>query len=71
MDKWFLNPKLVLAWTVPLAFVGIVVGKSVRPEGGLDAVVAGGLVAILGAIVAGIFNQPNSISKDEDEEKTP
>ena len=71
MDKWFLNPKLVLAWTVPLAFVGIVVGKSVRPEGGLDAVVAGGLVAILGAIVAGIFNTPNSISKDDDDNKTP
>jgi len=70
MDKWFLNPRLVLAWTVPLAFIGIVVGKSVRPEGGPDAVVAGGLVAILGAIVAGIFNQPNSISKDNDEDET-
>ena len=51
--------RLVLAWTVPLAFVGIIVGKTVNDRAVIDATVAGGLIAILGAIVAGVFNNSN------------
>ena len=61
--KWW-SPRVVLAFTVPVVFVGIVFGKSVRPEAVLDATVAGGLVAVLGAIVAGIFNT----NKDDEDE---
>ena len=43
----------------PLAFIGLIVGKSVRPEAVLDATIAGGLVAILGSVVAGVFNHDN------------
>ena len=50
---------MVLAWTVPLAFVGIIVGKTVNDRAVIDATVAGGLIAILGAIVAGVFNNSN------------
>ena len=61
--KWW-SPRVVLAFTVPVVFVGIVFGKSVRPEAVIDATVAGGLVAVLGAIVAGIFNT----NKDDEDE---
>ena len=61
--KWW-SPRVVLAFTVPVVFVGIVFGKSVRPEAVMDATVAGGLVAVLGAIVAGILNT----NKDDEDE---
>lgn len=61
--KWW-SPRVVLAMTVPVVFVGIIFGKSVRPEAVIDATVAGGLVAVLGAIVAGIFNT----NKDDEDE---
>ncbi len=48
--------RLILAATVPLVFVGIMVGKSANPDVVMDATIAGGLVAILGAIVNGILN---------------
>lgn len=56
MMKWY-DPRIVLAFTVPVVFLGIFVGKSVRPDAVIDATIAGGLVAILGAIVNGILSQ--------------
>ena len=54
--NWY-DPRIVLAFTVPIVFIGIIVGKSVSPDAVLDATIAGGLVAILGAIVNGILSQ--------------
>ena len=45
---WYANPRVILAWTVPLAFTGIVIGKTVNDEAALEATVAGGLVAMVG-----------------------
>ena len=53
---------VILAATVPLTFVGIIIGKTANSDAELDATIAGGLVAILGAIVAGIFNLAIHIS---------
>ena len=64
--KWY-DPRIVLAFTVPVVFVGIFVGKSFRPDAVIDATIAGGLVAILAAIVNGILNQDKK-SDDNDEE---
>ena len=61
--KWY-DPRIVLAFTVPVVFLGIFVGKSVRPDAVIDATIAGGLVAILGAIVNGILSQ----DKDKDDQ---
>ena len=60
--NWY-DPRIVLAFTVPIVFIGIIVGKSVSPDAVLDATIAGGLVAILGAIVNGILSQ----EKDKEE----
>mgnify|MGYP003124171878 CR=1 FL=1 len=49
-------PRLILAATVPLVFIGIIVGKATRPDVVLDATIAGGLVAVVGAIVNGVLN---------------
>ena len=46
--------KRIVALTVPIAFIGVLLGATVRDRT-LDPTVAGGLVAILGAIVAGVF----------------
>lgn len=56
--------KLILAITVPLSFVGIIVGKAFNENAAIDATIAGGLIAILGTIVAGIFN--NTGGKNDD-----
>jgi hypothetical protein len=64
MMRWY-DPRIVLAFTVPVVFLGILVGKSIQPNSAIDATIAGGLVAILGAIVNGILNQDKG--KDEDE----
>ena len=63
---WYARPKVILSWTVPAAFVGIIVGKSFNEEAAIDATIAGGLVAILASIVAGIF-QPSRKREEEDE----
>ena len=55
--------RLVLAWTVPLAFVGVIVGKTINDRAVIDATVAGGLIAILGTIVAGVFNNNSNDKK--------
>ena len=49
-------PRLNLAATVPLVFIGIIVGKATKPDVVLDATIAGGLVAVVGAIVNGVLN---------------
>jgi len=66
--KWY-DPRIVLAFTVPVVFVGIFVGKSIRPDAVIDATIAGGLVAILGAIVAGILGQDKKPDDDDDYEE--
>ena len=58
--------RLVLAWTVPLAFVGVIVGKTINDRAVIDATVAGGLIAILGTIVAGVFNNNSNDKKGGD-----
>ena len=57
--------RLVLAWTVPLTFGGIIVGKTLNDRAVIDATVAGGLIAILGTIVAGVFNTANRNNDDK------
>ncbi len=57
-------PRLILAATVPLVFVGIIVGKATKPDIVMDATIAGGLVAVIGAIVNGVLNMDK---KDNDE----
>ena len=56
-----------------LAFVGIIAGKAFNADAEIDATIAGGLLAILGAIVAGILNtniqKPKKpIESDDDDE---
>lgn len=53
---WYSKPRVILAWTIPLAFIGIIAGKAFNADAEIDATIAGGLLAILGAIVAGILN---------------
>ena len=61
-----MSPRWIVAVTVPLAFLGLILGKSFRPEAVLDATIAGGLVAVLGAVVAGVF-QARGSDDGEDE----
>lgn len=70
---WYSKPRVILAWTIPVAFLGIILGKSFNAEAEIDATIAGGLLAILGAIVAGILNtniqKPKKpIESDDDDE---
>ena len=46
-----MDPKTILAWTVPVAFAGVLVGATIRDRT-LDPTVAGGMVAILASVVA-------------------
>lgn len=64
--KWY-EPRIVLAFTVPVVFIGIIFGKSVSPDSVIDATIAGGLVAILAAIVNGILNLDKKDKGDGDE----
>ena len=59
-------PRLILAATVPLVFVGIIVGKATKPHVVMDATIAGGLVAVVGAIVNGVLRMNNK-KKDKDD----
>lgn len=58
-----LDSKKILALTVPAAFVLMLLGIAVRDRE-LDPTVAGGLIAILGSIVSGVF-----LLKKEDEDE--
>ena len=55
----------LIALTIPLTFVLVLIGAGIRDRT-LDPVVSGGLIAILGAIVALFAGQSN---KDEDKDK--
>ena len=55
----------MIALTIPLTFVLVLIGAAVRDRV-LDPVVSGGLIAILGAIVALFAGQSN---KDKEEDK--
>jgi di/tricarboxylate transporter len=55
----------MIAATIPLVFVLVLLGAAFRDRV-LDPVVSGGLIAILGAIVALFAGQSD---KDKDEEK--
>ena len=46
-----MNPRTILAWTVPIGVAGVLIGATVRDRV-IEPTVAGGLVAILAAIVA-------------------
>jgi xanthine/uracil permease len=61
-DEWL---KFMLVVTVPVTFVLILVGVTVR-ERTLDPVVSGGMLTLLGAIVAAV-TVGNSKGKDKDE----
>ena len=61
-EKWL---RFTLAVTVPIAFVLVLVGAAVRDRQ-LNEVVAGGLIATLGAIVA-LFAIRENINKDDDD----
>ena len=56
----------MIALTIPLTFVLVLIGAGIRDRT-LDPVVSGGLIAILGAIVALFAGQSN---KDKEEEET-
>ena len=57
-----MNPRTILAWTVPITMAGVLIGATVRDRA-LEPTIAGGLVAILAAIVA-LFA---TTKKDEEE----
>ena len=63
-DEWL---KFMLVVTVPVTFVLILVGVTVRDRT-LDPVISGGMIALLGAIVAAV-TVGNSKGKDKDEPK--
>ena len=64
-----MNPKTILALSVPLSFglifIGIIIAEGDRQlsEGALAAV-----AAILGAVVNGIFNDSNKDDKDSSDD---
>ena len=70
-DKWL---KFTLAITVPLSFVLVLVGVMVTRRQ-IDPTVAGGLIAILGAIVAlftvGETRRSSNPGKDDDTPTDP
>ena len=57
-------PRLILAATVPLVFIGIIIGQTTKPEAVIDATIAGGLVAVIGAIVNGVLNMDKKKKDD-------
>ena len=66
---WYSKPRVILAWTIPVAFVGIIAGKAFNADAEIDATIAGGLLAILGAIVSGILNNVVRNKETDDEEE--
>lgn len=60
--------RLVLAWTVPIAFLGIILTKAFNERAAIDATIAGGLIAILGTIVAGVFQTTGKKNNPREDE---
>ena len=61
-DKWV---RRSLAFTIPLTFVLVLLGATFRDRV-LDPVVTGGLIAILGSLVA-LFSTADKKDKEEEE----
>ncbi len=60
-----MNPKQILAWTVPTTFVAVCVGLSLSEETRLTESAVAAMAAILGAIVNGIMSQRSESSNKE------
>ena len=60
-----MNPKQILAWTVPITFVAVCVGLSLSEERRLTESAVAAMAAILGAIVNGIMSQRSESSNKE------
>lgn len=58
----------IIALTIPLTFVLVLIGAGIRDRT-LDPVISGGLIAILGAIVALFAGRAED--KDEDKKGNP
>ena len=58
----------MIALTIPLTFALVLIGAGIRDRV-LDPVVSGGLIAILGAIVALFAGKTEDKDKDEDKKK--
>lgn len=65
-EKWL---RFTIAITVPVTFVLILLGATIRDRQ-LNEVVAGGLIAVLGAIVAAFAIRDNKKADDEREDDT-
>ena len=63
-EKWL---RFTIAITVPVTFVLILLGATIRDRQ-LNEVVAGGLIAVLGAIVAAFAIRDNKKADDERED---
>ena len=66
-DKWV---RRSFALTVPTVFVLVLLGTAFRDRT-LDPTVAGGLIAILGSVVALFATAPREDREEEDKWKTP
>ena len=61
-----MNPKTVLAWTVPITFVAVIVGLTISDERQLTESAVAAMAAILGAIVNGIMSNQRSESSSKE-----
>ena len=61
-----MNPKNILAWTVPVTFVAVVIGLSMGEDRRLTESAVAAMAAILGAIVNGVMSNQNSESSDKE-----
>ena len=64
-----MNPKNILAWTVPITFVAVIVGLTISDERRLTESAVAAMAAILGAIVNGIMSNQRSESSDKESER--
>ncbi len=60
-----MNPKNILAWTVPITFVAVIVGLALGNDRQLTESAVAAMAAILGAIVNGIMSQRSESSNKE------
>ena len=61
-----MDPKQILAWTVPLTFLTVIVGLLIGDDRQLTESAVAAMAAILGAIVNGVMsNQKSSSSSKE------
>ena len=64
-----MNPKNILAWTVPITFVAVIVGLTISDDRQLTESAVAAMAAILGAIVNGIMSNQRSESSDKESER--